>query len=155
MRSMDKLRTIFWGWLQNCWKVGGQMTGHKNFRFEDKVNMISKDNFLRLAPKLLKYEATWVVSKFSIPFWGLRTKNQPACLAWSCKQLLPAGCQIETAGFLLGLVVAYPRGFFIRMIFFIFGPCGFYLDCGFSKVPGDVFYKEDFSLTTPVVFQIS
>ena len=34
------------------------MTGLKNFRFEDKVNMISKDNFLRLAPKLLKYEAT-------------------------------------------------------------------------------------------------
>ena len=30
------------------------------------------------------------------------------------------------------------------MIFFIFGPCGFYLDCGFSKVPGDVFIRKIF-----------
>ena len=43
-----------------------------------------------------------------------------------------------------------PRGFirtvfFIQMIFFfIFGPCGFYLDCGFSKVPGDVFIRKIF-----------
>ena len=29
-------------------------------------------------------------------------------------------CQIETLGFLLGLVVAYPRGFLIQMIFFHF-----------------------------------
>ena len=28
--------------------------------------------------------------------------------------------------------------------FFIFGPCGFYLDCGFSKVPGDVFIRKIF-----------
>ena len=34
------------------------MTGLKNVQFEDKVNIRSKDNFLRLAPKLLKYEAT-------------------------------------------------------------------------------------------------
>ena len=39
-----------------------------------------------------------------------------------------------------------PRGFLIRMIFFIFGPCGFYLDCGFSKVPGDVFIRKIFHL---------
>ena len=30
--------------------------------------------------------------------------------------------------------------------FFIFGPCGFYLDCGFSKVPGDVFIRKIFHL---------
>ena len=29
-------------------------------------------------------------------------------------------CQTETLGFLLGLVVAYPRGFLIQMIFFHF-----------------------------------
>ena len=38
-----------------------------------------------------------------------------------------------------------PPWFFIQMIFFfIFGPCGFYLDCGFSKVPGDVFIRKIF-----------
>ena len=30
------------------------------------------------------------------------------------------------------------------MAFFIFAPCGFYLDCGFSKVPGDVFIRKIF-----------
>ena len=41
--------------------------------------------------------------------------------------------------------VSIPPWFFIQMIFFfIFGPCGFYLDCGFSKVPGDVFIRKIF-----------
>ena len=43
-------------------------------------------------------------------------------------------CQIETAQVLLGP----PCGFLFRMIFLICGPSEFYLDCGFSKVPGDV-----------------
>ena len=61
------------------------------------------------------------------------------------KYLLTLTCQTETPGVLLALVVAYPRGFLIQMIFFfIFGPCGFYLDCGFSKVPGDVFIRKIF-----------
>ena len=34
-----------------------------------------------------------------------------------------------------------PPCFLIQMIF---GPCGFYLDCGFSKVPGDVFIRKIF-----------
>ena len=38
-----------------------------------------------------------------------------------------------------------PPWFFDSDIFFIFGPCGFYLDCGFSKVPGDVFIQKIFS----------
>ena len=29
-------------------------------------------------------------------------------------------------------------------LFFFFGPCGFYLDCGFSKVPGDNFIRKIF-----------
>ena len=55
MRSMDKLGQFFEGGFKT---VGGQMTGLKNFRFEDKVNMRFKAHFLRLAQKLLKYEAT-------------------------------------------------------------------------------------------------
>ena len=46
-------------------------------------------------------------------------------------------CQIESSQVLLVLMVAYPRGFLIWMASSIFDPSGFYLDCGFSKVPGD------------------
>ena len=35
--------------------------------------------------------------------------------------------------------------FFISYFsFHFFGPCGFYLDCGFSKVPGDVSIRKIF-----------
>ena len=50
-------------------------------------------------------------------------------------------CQIETARVLLGLVVAYPLWF---LNWPIFAPCWFYLDCRFSKVPGDVFIRKIF-----------
>ena len=38
----------------------------------------------------------------------------------------------------------WPVVFYSDDFFFIFGPCGFYLDCGFSKVPGDVFIRKIF-----------
>ena len=48
--------------------------------------------------------------------------------------------QIETSG-----VLPIPPWFFDSDdFFFIFGPCGFYLDRGFSKVPGDVFIRKIF-----------
>ena len=63
-------------------------------------------------------------------------------------------CQIETAQVLLVLVVAYPSGFLIWMAFFTYGPSVFYLDCGVSKVPGDVL-KARFFTSYPVVIQLS
>ena len=43
-------------------------------------------------------------------------------------------CQIETPGVLLGLVVAYPCGFLIQMIFFSFlDPVGFIWTVVFQK----------------------
>ena len=44
-------------------------------------------------------------------------------------------CRIRTARSLLGLVAAYPRGFLIWMDFFIFYPCGSYLDGFLQKWP--------------------
>ena len=44
-------------------------------------------------------------------------------------------CRIRTARSLLGLVGAYPCGFFIWMDFFIFYPCGSYLDGFLQKWP--------------------
>ena len=42
--------------------------------------------------------------------------------------LITLCCRIRTARSLLGLVAPYPCGFLIWMDFFIFYPCGFYLD---------------------------
>ena len=84
MRSTDNgqvTRKIVWGRLSNCWKFRGHLTG-LNFWFEDKINMRSKENFLRLVWSLDKLrtifevgfrtmemlEATGLASKFSI--WG-------------------------------------------------------------------------------------
>ena len=44
-------------------------------------------------------------------------------------------CRIRTARSLLGLVAAYPCGFLIWMDFFIFYPCGSYLDGFLQKWP--------------------
>ena len=55
-------------------------------------------------------------------------------------------CRIRTARSLLGLVAPYPCGFLIWMDFFIFYPCGFYLGCGFSKVPADAFIRMVFHM---------
>ena len=104
MRSMDigqVIRKIVWGRLSNCWKVRGHLTG-LNFRFEDKLNMRSKDNFLRLFWSLdklrtifevgfrtmEKLEATGLASKFSI--WGqvkYEVQRQFFRLSWSMNNL--------------------------------------------------------------------
>ena len=42
--------------------------------------------------------------------------------------------------------MSYPCGFLIWMDFFIFYPCGFYLGCGFSKVPADAFIRMVFHM---------
>ena len=63
MRSMDigqVIRKIVWGQLSNCWKVRGHLTG-LNFQFEDKLNMRSKDNFLRLFWSLDKLKTIFEV----------------------------------------------------------------------------------------------
>ena len=39
-----------------------------------------------------------------------------------------------------------PLWFFIWMDFFMFYPCGFYLGCGFSKVPADAFIRMVFHM---------
>ena len=62
------------------------------------------------------------------------------------KYLLTLTCQIETPGVLLGLVVAYPCGFLIQMIFFHFWTLWVLSGLWFFKSAWWCFYKEDFPL---------
>ena len=62
------------------------------------------------------------------------------------KYLLTLTCQIETPGVLLGLVVAYPCGFLIQVIFFHFWTLWVLSGLWFFKSAWWCFYKEDFPL---------